>query len=638
MYAVRVIPIVRGPLKGELTFFSRDSVPEGAIVSVPLRKKMVPGLVVSARDVREEKQVLKAADFALRKIGRAAPRRILSPAFMRAVSRTARYFVAPEGAVLSALTFQHVLTSIRIPECSPPSPKAMEGAARPEVLLLQADTDERLSEYRNLAREAFARQNSIMIIASSLIEVEALAAALGRGIEDQVVTLSGDMGDTKVRAAWTKAVSPGLPAQAGVPLLIIGTPPALSAPVPNLETIIVERESARSYKGRVHPYLDHRLVAEWVAAESGARFILADFPVRVETRARIDAIRAEWLTRPAARPRGRAIVTLFDTRVTEEKKKERRAFQPISVESVTAIEEELARGGRVAVFAARRGIAPLTVCNDCGTPVQDRAGTPMTLHKTPEGPAFISHKTGALMPANIRCTTCTSWNLVSLGIGVDRVHEELKKRLPKASPILFSADTARTHAEAKRLQRALYDKPGTIIVGTERMLPYLTEGVELAVVASIDSMLSLSAWRAHEHALQTLMYLRTRATERLIIESRKPESEVLRVAVSGDIQEFYEREAAERKEYEYPPFATFIGLTWVGTEVQNKLVRDSIIPALKNYDVVGPLPPEVVERNRMRERAVIRIPVGQWPNDDLLAILDTLPPSVSITVDPDDIV
>ena len=105
MYAVKVIPIQRGIFREHLTFFSRDELPVGAVVSVPIRKRTVPALVVGSSDIREQKLDLKAAGFALKKLGKSTARRVLSQEFMRALSATAEYHIAPDGSTVAALTF-----------------------------------------------------------------------------------------------------------------------------------------------------------------------------------------------------------------------------------------------------------------------------------------------------------------------------------------------------------------------------------------------------------------------------------------------------------------------------------------------------------------------------------------------------
>ena len=330
---------------------------------------------------------------------------------------------------------------------------------------------------------------------------------------------------------------------------------------------------------------------------------------------------------------------MIDSRPKDERRGEKRVFTTLSKETKNKIASELKSGGRVAVFASRRGIAPLTVCNDCGTPISDpETGTPMTLHKTASGNVFLSHRSGAVLPSETSCKTCGGWNLVTLGIGVDRVQEELEKAFPDAKIISFTKETAPNHKAAKKISAEFYSGKGALLVGTERMLPYLTGQIELGVVASIDSMLSLSSWRAHEHALSILFYLKERAEKSLIIETRKPDSEVMKTITTGNPLDFYRNEIKEREEYRYPPFSVFIGLSALGTRAAVEKVRLQLQEEFKAYDLVGPLPAEAVGKNEWSVKAVIRMPRDMWPDRELSERLKALAQDIAVAIDPDQIV
>ena len=136
------------------------------------------------------------------------------------------------------------------------------------------------------------------LIAPTVIEAETLARELSRGIENRVTLLTGELSKKKFLDAWNKAVT------APEPVLIVGTPVVLSVPRADIDAIVIERESARAYRGIYRPFLDVRLAAEALSRHSGARLILADFPVRVETRYRVDIHEAEELARSQVRPAG----------------------------------------------------------------------------------------------------------------------------------------------------------------------------------------------------------------------------------------------------------------------------------------------------------------------------------------------
>ena len=67
MYVIEIIPISRAIGINTLSYFTTKDIPVGAIVDVPLRKKIVHGIVISVRKAEEMKSEIKNADFALKK-------------------------------------------------------------------------------------------------------------------------------------------------------------------------------------------------------------------------------------------------------------------------------------------------------------------------------------------------------------------------------------------------------------------------------------------------------------------------------------------------------------------------------------------------------------------------------------------
>ncbi len=634
MYSVRVMPVAKGIFKDYLTFFSREKIPEGSVVETNIRGRKVPGIVLEVTDVRDLKSDIRSADFALKKLELdTEPTRVFSSEFIAAIRETARFHAASDSAVAASLAPASILTSLSGVAEAPIRKTPEKSATKSEVVLLQAEYAERVRTYRNLVREAFARKSSVMILAPTVSEAERLSKELSRGIEDSVIVLTGDMPKKKFLTHWNRTLT------SPEPCVIIGTPLALSLPRHDIDTLVIERESAKSYRALQRPYLDMRHAAEYVAKGWGARFILADFPLRSETRHRLEGHEADELSRMQVRPQGTTEVGIVDTRPQDSKRGEKRVFTTLSTATKDVLKEELRKGGRAVVFAARRGIAPLTVCNDCGTPVTDPvSGTPMVLHKTEKGNVFISGYSGAVIPAETSCRVCGGWNLATLGIGIDRVYDEVVKEFPDAQVILFTKDTAPTHRTAQKLSDKFYGGNNAIIVGTERMLPYLSAPVEISAVASIDSLLSLPAWRAHEHALSILFYLRERAENRLIIETRQPEHVVMKTIESGNPADFYREEIQEREKYSYPPFAVFVGLTALGGKAEVEKARELIESSFKDYDLVGPMPAEAREKNIWSAKAVIRLSKGTWPDEALLEKLKSLPPNILIAIDPDELV
>lgn len=633
MYVVKVVPISRGSFKESLSFFSKTPLPEGAVIDAPVRNKPTHSLVIETTSAREQKLSLRDSSFSLKKIAPRTVKKIIRQETFAAFKDIARHHALPLGKVIAHLVPSAVVSSSTNTAFETIEHRNEETA--PDTLVLQAEYEERVRMYRNLTRESFARNESIVIIAPTIAEAETLYKKLYRGIEEQVVLITSALTKKSLLSSWKHALSENKPC------LFIGTYSLLSLPRHDVSAIVVERESARSYLGRERPHIDVRTAAECIAQHTNARLIYADFPLRIETRARFEQGELEELTRLQVSSRHDGLTQIVDARKkeSEQTKVKKKKFTIFTEEAEQAIRSELKRGGRIFIYASRKGLAPLTICNDCGTPVTDPStGTPMTLHKTDSGNVFLSYRSGAILPSNISCKHCSSWNLVSLGIGIERVFEEVEKLFKEHTAFLLTADTANTHAKAKKVQKYFFGTPGAILVGTDRALPYLSEPIELSVVASIDSLLSISAWRAHEYALATLFYIRDRTQDTLLIQTRQDQSEVMRAIATGNPTEFIRNEMKDRKTYGYPPFATFIGLTWTGTEKKVQNIADVVKHTLSEWDLVGPLPARSIGRNKFLSRAVVRLERHRWPHAKLIPILKSLAPDVTVAVDPDEIV
>lgn len=633
MYVVKVIPIKRGVAKEYLSFFSKNKLEEGSVIDAPIRNKVTPCLVVEAVSVQEEKLKLRGSSYALKKIAPRSPRKIFTSQTVQALKKVAQYHALPLGTVLAHFVPSAILSSSNV--LLPIKETAREEETAVDRLVLQAEHEERMRMYRNLTREAFARGDSLMVVAPTIAEAENVYEKLHRGIEGQVLLVTSASTKKATIEAWNRANKDTRP------LLIVCTYSFIAMPRKNLDAIVIEREGARSYVGRERPHIDARIAAEYIATAHGARIIYADFPLRIETHARLLSGELEELARLQTSAHTSAPVRIIDARNKkgEEQQGKKKKFSIFTDIVRNSVERELARGGRVFLYASRRGLAPMTACNDCDTPITDSTtGVPMTLHKTETGNMFLSYRSGALMPSNISCKHCGSWNLVSLGIGIERVYEEAEHLFKDTTLFLLTADSAPTHQKAKKIQKYFFTTPRAILIGTDRALPYLSEPVELSVIVSIDSMLSLSAWRAHEYALNTLFYIRDHTQDTVLVQTRQSDNEVIRAFASGNPTEFIRQELKERKTFAYPPFSTFIGLTWSGTEKTVHTITEEIKKSLIGLDIVGPLPPRQIAKNRFLARAVIRLEQGMWPEPRLLNTLKNLPLEVAIAVDPDEIV
>ncbi len=629
MYTVRVIPVARGTTAEELTYFSPLEYSPGAVIVVPMRGREVGAVVIGCEAVRMSKATLKTSDFALRKIPRQSPHTIVLPEFVRAAERTARYHAATTGAVLFSFLPKALL---ELEEAPPP----LDPGARPRLRgfivprLYQGLAEHRIDFYRTSVREAFAAGGSVLLVTPTVADAEHMVAALAGGIERHAYLLHGSL----TRVAQAERIKAILASEH--PVLVVVTPSFLSLPRRDLATIIVEREASSLYRTRTRPFVDVRIFAHDLAAELGGQLFLADLPLRVDSIYRRELGEYEEVVSGHHRTHFATPARLIDLK--GESRPPKAQFRAIGRELLECIEQAGSHGGRVFLYVARRGLSPVTVCGDCGTAVTcHECGASVVLHKGNEENYFLCHACGALRHARERCARCHSWRLEALGIGTELVERELAEYFPDRRVVALSSDTARTHTAAKRIITAFYEEPRALLVGTELALPYLSKHVPIVGVVSLDSLLSLASWNIYERIASSLTRLRELAGEELVVQTRRPEADILSTVLSGNFSGFYRSELKARKKLGYPPFTVIIKVSVTGSQAEIARRMEEAVALLAPYELITFSRTLRAPKGKFTLHGFVRIARESWPNEDLLAKLRALSPAYTVIVDPDSI-
>lgn len=616
MHIVEVAAITRGVAPDTLTYFSAKQVAPGTLVEATLRGRAVPALVLASSPVEEQRAKLRASSFVLKKL-RGGGKMALGASLGAALRRLADYFLCAPGAALFELVPSALLKN---PKDLPEAP--VEAAGRGfEELVIQAPLDERLAEYRSLIREAFARRESILIVAPTIAEVLSLKRELSRGVAEYAVVLHGERSDKEALALWRRA------ALDLHPLLLIATPGFLALPRRDLSLIIVEREGARSYKSPHRPFLDARIAAREIARARRIRVLYGDLPLRVETLRLLESHDIAEALPIRARLSFATSARLIDMRPYRKKDK---GFRPLSEELAGALRAAATEARRAFLYAARRGLNPTIICDDCGNALFcERCGRMVALHKTPSGNVFLCHTCGEKRSANEKCLVCGSWKLTSLGVGSELVEEAVRELLPKAFVFRIDQDSAKTHKKATMIAEAFSKTPAGILIGTERAIPYLGEGVDLIGVASLDSLFALPDYAADERVFALLARLRALARLEFFIQTREPGRAVFTHALQGTFMEFYREELAAREKFFYPPFSTLIRVSMRGAKPRVEKLVASFMTEL------APWEPQLFPGMLKAASGVsahILIKAKNWPDGALRKRLRALPPSVAVEV------
>ena len=657
MYIATVIPLTKGAQKEYLSYFSAVDIPIGSIVSIPVRSRIIDAIVVNIEEAKNIKSDIKNADYQLKKIIKLKGESPFNKSFFVACQKMKNYTVSNTGSIIKSLLPSVFIENIQklkeqaksIEDGSPDTPQeAFRENIKNEKLIFQATASDRLAFYRTLIREAFAKKESIFLCVPTRYDIDHFNKELARGIEQYVFTFHSDMTKKILVNTYNSVISEVHP------ILIIGTGIFMSIPRHDIKTVILEHESSDVYKQINRPYIDIRSFAEVLSSIQKTKLIFGDTLLRPEILYRHDQGEFGEISSPLYRlpQTERQIVVDMKKEVDE---KDKKIFATISKTTKKMIDIAISSNKSVFLFSVRKGLAPITVCNDCGntllcpscsTPIVLYGARQITATKTTTPRIFMCNKCGRKEKTEVSCPNCSSWNLTPLGIGTDKVYEEIKKLYPKVKIIQIDKEATPTIKEARNAIMEFNKNPGSILIGTEMAFSYLQDEVNSSAVISLDGLFSIPSFNITQKILHIIEKLHNITLNNLIIQTRIPENKILQYILSGNVLPLCREDLVERKNFGYPPFKRLIKITFEGTAIETEKARNFIEKILGNYE------PQIFSafiskiKGQYITNTVIKVDPKIWPlptdekivlDQDLVRNLSQLPPSFSINVDPEDL-
>lgn len=644
MQIITVAPIVRGALQPELTYFSKEPIATGMVVVVPVRTREIPAIVLSSKAASDSKSSLKSSDFAIRKITRAKPRRIWLPPFLRAIETTANLSAQKLGETLLALTPKTILDAHLEGDIT--EPKVPETTGRFEPLAIQGSTQVRMEAYQRLVRESFVKNESVFVCVPTEDDVMRVSAELGRGIEEYTFAFHSSITKKRTLENWQKA------AKEKHAILVVGTAQYLALPV-YFKTIVLDEEQSHAWKMIVRPLLDLRVFVEEYARESKCTFIIGAPILRAETHERVKRGELGEFGRIALRAHTDATAILVDPRKEEKEVRQntgRRGMILVTKELQALLESAQEKGENILLLTARKGLAPITTCGDCGTLIKcPECETPLVIHKKIDGHVYICHGCGFMrMPENNvheTCPSCHGWKLQGVGIGIDLVDNEISKLFPGRPKFVLDSEHAKTRAQAKKIVAQFEKSKGGILIATQMAIPLLSS-IDNTAIVSIDSLFAIPDIRMSERIFALVLALREKTKDTLLIQTRADDTSIFDQALTGNLIEFTQNELLTRKAFSYPPFGTIIKITLRGKRDEVLSEITNLKTFLTDYAPIVPGNMAKEPKNIFRMHMILKLAENNWPtfakgsgearpNADLLAKLRALPMQFTVEVNPD---
>lgn len=354
--------------------------------------------------------------------------------------------------------------------------------------------------------------------------------------------------------------------------VVIGARSAVFAPCENLGLIIVDEEHEATYLSDHHPRYDARDIARKRCANEGATLLLASATPSILSFAmarRGDYTLLEMPVRVGNKPL--PTVTLVDMR-QEMEGGNRSIFSSLLV---TRLRDCMARGEQAMLLMNRRGYNSFVSCRSCGYVIKcPNCDVSMTYHLLGGDGQLHCHYCGCALPPPSTCPKCASRYIRYFGAGTQKVEEEIRRLFPEENVVRMDIDTTSGKEGHAKLLDEFRSGRARILVGTQMIAKGLDfPRVTLVGVIAADMTLNLPDYRARERTFQLLTQVAGRAGRgrlpgEVIVQTYKPEDEIIQAAAAQDYRQFFELEFSRRRTGLYPPFTMLARLLVESTRGQ----------------------------------------------------------------------
>ena len=463
--------------------------------------------------------------------------------------------------------------------------------------------------YIRLIQETLAQGRTALVLVPEIVLTPQLLRIFAAHFGKQVAVLHSSLRTGERYDEWKRV-------RRGGAQVVIGTRSAIFAPLDNLGLIILDEEQEASYKSENVPRYHARDVAKYRCVQNHALLVLGSATPSVETmyQAREGQIGLFTLT---SRYNQKALPQVLIVDLKEELRQGNAT--PISSVLRRELEENFRREEQAILFLNRRGASRMVSCGECGeVPECPRCSVKLTYHSANN--RLMCHHCGfsrALPPA---CPSCGGL-LNFVGIGTQRVQEELQELFPWAEVMRMDTDTvSAAHPHEELLDRFRTERV-PVLVGTQMVAKGLDfENVTLVGVIAPDLSLYVDDFRAGERTFSLLTQVVGRAGRgakqgRAVIQTFTPRNDVILCAAQQDYDGFYQQEIELRRLRGDPPFAQHVVVTASGVDegavlrccsrLRRRLLGE--LPKLPTpWQLLGPAPAAVAKvNNRYRYRLTL---------------------------------
>ncbi len=431
-------------------------------------------------------------------------------------------------------------------------------ASKQTVLLHGVTSSGKTEIYIHLIAAALARGEQVLYLLPEIALTVQIMQRLRQVFGSKLGIYHSRYSDSERVEIWKKQLS------ADPYDVVLGARSALFLPFRKLGLVIIDEEHDGSFKQQEPtPRYHARSAALMLARLAHAKTLLGTATPAIETyynaqTAKYGFVALSTRYHDVALPR----TVVVDVRDLRRRKMMRGIFSPILCDAIRAALDD---NKQAILFHNRRGYTPEIECRQCGwVPRCTNCDVSLTLHRSSS--RLVCHYCGYTYPIPARCPCCEESNLLSHGVGTERVEEELLRLFPTARVARMDLDSTRSNNAYDKILGDFAAGQTNILVGTQMV----TKGLDFDRVAVVgildaDTLLNKPDFRAYERAYQMMTQVSGRAGRKeqqglVILQTKNPSLPIIQQIVDNDYTAFYTATVAERAAFRYPPYSHIVNI------------------------------------------------------------------------------
>jgi len=383
--------------------------------------------------------------------------------------------------------------------------------------------------------------------------------------------------------------------------IVIGARSAVFAPLKNIGLIVIDEEHTSSYKQDNNPkYSAIDIAIERSSYHKGV-VVLGSATPTLESYAK--AIKGVYsLVNLPNRVNNRPLPEVKIIDMNKEKSK----GNYFSLELTNLINDRLEKGEQIILLLNRRGYSSFITCSNCGHVEKcPNCDITLTYHKTSN--MLRCHYCGFANKHSNICPKCHEDSMKNLGIGTEKIEEELNK-LFNCRVVRMDFDTTSKKGAHEKIINDFKEHKYDILLGTQMIAKGLDfSNVTLVGVINADTSLILPSYKSSENTFQLLCQVSGRSGRGdkpgiVVIQTFNKEHYAIDLVKKHDYLSFFKEEMNIRRKLGYPPYYYLASVKVISSKYELALdesikVANLLKQKLSSSIVLGPSVSSVFRMN-----------------------------------------